>query len=469
MKRWLRMLIVGVLAVQPLRAAAQEVQVVKGADERFKTDILVVVAHPDDEVTVAPYLERAIYEEHKRVAVVYGTRGGSGGNDHARERGPALDDVREQEARESCAKLGIANVWFLGGKDTASQNVLNSLANWGHGKNLEELVRIVRTTRPEVILTWLPAMLIGENHGDHQAAGVLATEAFDMAADPAAFPSQLAGAAKEYESYLENLTAWQPKKLYFFSDASDQKQFAGTGPAYSVKEISPSQKKPYWRIALDAAKPHLTQFQGEIEKFSKMSEEQIGKMMNDPKTAWWTEPMTLIFGKSVTEGEATGGLFANLSAVRQTCTQREDRRQAISAANSRGGTAMLGGPWGFGETFRLRHCLTKLPAAKVPEIGVQAGSTVEIPLEIARGAAMPAMVAIQAALPEGWKTVRGEGSYSLPSEEISFVNLIVQAPNLLPEGSWNAQPQDLRVRVTFGNSSEEVMLRVLLQKYALPQ
>jgi len=158
----------------------------------MKADILVVVAHPDDEGGVTPYLARAIYYEHKRVAVVFLTRGGSGGNDYSREHGPALADIREQEARAACAKLGITNVWFLLGKDTASQNVLNSLANWGHGANLEGLVRIVRLTQPEVIITWLPGVFIGENHGDHQAAGVLATEAFDLAGDPTAFPAQVA-------------------------------------------------------------------------------------------------------------------------------------------------------------------------------------------------------------------------------------------------------------------------------------
>ena len=33
-------------------------------------------------------------------------------------------------------------MWFLGGKDTASQNVLLSLANWDHGESLEQLVRL---------------------------------------------------------------------------------------------------------------------------------------------------------------------------------------------------------------------------------------------------------------------------------------------------------------------------------------
>ena len=46
--------------------------------------IRVVVAHPDDEGGVTPYLARAIYDEHKRVAVVYTTRGGSGGGSASR-------------------------------------------------------------------------------------------------------------------------------------------------------------------------------------------------------------------------------------------------------------------------------------------------------------------------------------------------------------------------------------------------
>src|ERR1700756_1314747 len=247
----------------PALLFAQPTKTAGAADERFKADILVVVAHPDDEGAVTPYLARAIYDLHKRVAVVYGTHGNSGANNYGRERAAGLADIREVEARESCARMGIKNVWFLDGKDTASQNVLNSLANWGQGANLEKLVRIVRLTRPEVIVSWLPSIFIGENHGDHQASGVLSVEAFDLAGDPVVFPSQVPGASKRLEPYLENLTPWQPKKIYFFSDASDEKQFVGKGPAYSVREISPSQKKPYWRLALEAAKPHLTEFPGE--------------------------------------------------------------------------------------------------------------------------------------------------------------------------------------------------------------
>ena len=219
--------------VSVLTCSAQSLNEIRGEDERFKADVLVVVAHPDDEGAVTPYLARAIYDLHKRVAVVYGTHGGSGANNYGREHAGGLEDIREMEARESCARMGIKNVWFLDGKDTASQNVLNSLANWGHGANLEKLVELVRLTRPDVIITSLPGVFIGENHGDHQAAGVLATEAFDLAGNPVVFPSQLAGASAHREIYLENLQTWQVKKIYYFPDANDEKQFSGMGPAYS--------------------------------------------------------------------------------------------------------------------------------------------------------------------------------------------------------------------------------------------
>ena len=217
--------------------AAHHTVALRQPDERYKADILLVVAHPDDEGAATAYLARAI-DEGKRVAVVFGTRGGSGANEVGGEQASALAAIREIEARRAVAMLGITNVWFLDGKDTASQNVLQSLSNWNHGQALQQLVRLMRLTRPEVVLTFLPGTFVGEDHGDHQAAGVLATEAFDLSADPAAFPEQLAGPTKRLESLLDNLRPWQPKKIYYFPDADKEDIFRGLGPRYSVKEIS---------------------------------------------------------------------------------------------------------------------------------------------------------------------------------------------------------------------------------------
>src|SRR6266404_9158886 len=121
-------------------STSQEPQALPSADERYKVDILLIVAHPDDEGAATPYLARAL-DEHKRVGVVFGTRGSSGANEAGAEQAAALGAIREIEARNALTTLGITNVWFLGGKDTASQNVLLSLANWDHGESLEQLVR----------------------------------------------------------------------------------------------------------------------------------------------------------------------------------------------------------------------------------------------------------------------------------------------------------------------------------------
>src|SRR5437899_299915 len=241
--------------------------------------------HTTIRCAATPYLARAL-DEHRRIAVVFGTRGSSGANEAGAEQAGALGAIREIEARNALTTLGINNVWFLGGKDTASQNVLLSLANWDHGVSLEQLVRLVRLTRPEVILTFLPGTFIGEDHGDHQASGLLATEAFDLAGDPASFPEQVAGPTKRLEPFLENLRPWQPKKIYYFPDADREDIFRGKGPDYSVKEISKSSKQAYWRMALDSFRSHQTQAKSFLDKVAQMDEAQIEKMATSD--SFWT-------------------------------------------------------------------------------------------------------------------------------------------------------------------------------------
>jgi LmbE family N-acetylglucosaminyl deacetylase len=190
-------------------------------DERYKADLLLIVAHPDDDVVIGGYLAKASLDDRKRIAVVYCTSGDGGGNHVGYEAGASLGQMRTVEARRALTFLNIENGWFLGGRDTPGQNVLWSLDNWNHGRALDEIVRIVRITRPEVILTFLPDYVVGENHDDHQAAGVLATEAFDMAGDPTTFPEQVSPPRNRQGmmNLTEGLHVWQTKKLYYFTDA----------------------------------------------------------------------------------------------------------------------------------------------------------------------------------------------------------------------------------------------------------
>lgn len=449
---------------------AQTPQKVNAADDRYKVDILEVVAHPDDEAFFTPYLARAVFDMHKRVAVIFSTHGGSGVNRFTRERGPAMANEREIEARAACAKLGIVNVWFLDGKDTASQNLLDSLSNWGHGANLEKLIGLIRLTRPEVIFTHFPGVFIGENHGDHQATGVLTTEAFDLAGDPLVFPSQLAGDTKHYEMYLSNLQPWQPKKIYYGSDAEDNKQFDGSGPTYSVREISPSQKKPYWRLAIDSAMAHRTQFPDEIERLSKMSDTDLEKTMNDPNSGWWSEPSTLIFGKSVVSGKPTDDVFAHIDEM--PLKEELFHSGTLNGVTEAGSLPHmeLGGPWKFYSEFYAAHGLSHLPAAKVPEIGIKAGTTLVVPLVVLHDATKPLPLSLAVKLPDGWKLVQRSGQFLLPAEASTSLPVLIETPSLSAEQLKAAVPQEVSVRAEVeGKPAGEMKLRVLLRTSALPE
>src|ERR1700704_6955842 len=106
MKRFLFFVLVLLLGSH--QGVAQEAKPLRLADERYKADILLVVAHPDDEGAATAYLARAM-DEGKRVAVVYGTRGSSGANEVGAEQAAALGAVREIEARRSLGLMGITN------------------------------------------------------------------------------------------------------------------------------------------------------------------------------------------------------------------------------------------------------------------------------------------------------------------------------------------------------------------------
>ena len=462
MRRLLGIVLLGCVSV-----SAQEPKAQPQPDERYKADILVVVAHPDDEAAVTPYVARAL-DEHKRIAVVFGTRGSSGSNEAGTEQASALGAVREIEARNALTTLGIGNVWFLSGKDTASQNVLQSLANWDHGETLEQMVRLVRLTRPEVILTFLPGTFIGEDHGDHQASGVLATEAFDLAGNPAVFPEQVSGPMKRLEPFLENLRPWQVKKIYYFPDAEREDIFRGKGPSYSVKEVSKLSNKPYWRMALDAFRAHQTQAKSYLDRIAQMDEAQIEKMATSEDG--WGEDQHYVLGKSVVGGTVTGDIFEAITPgavpfVRPEITP-ETARPDLSIE--------LGGPWSFYAEFRRAHGLANLPHPEPPEIALQGPGALVIPLWIRNRTAKAQEITISATLPAGWTAENGTGKFIVAATQTAAprveVNLPAPADKPADKASKKVEPQEVTVRAEVnGQVIGEAKLRVELRKRALPQ
>jgi LmbE family N-acetylglucosaminyl deacetylase len=444
------------------RGAGQEAKPLPLPDARYKADILLVVAHPDDEGAASAYVARAI-DDGKRVAVVYGTHGSSGANEAGAEQGAALGAIREIEARRANALLGITNVWFLRGKDTASQDVLESLANWEHGAALEQLVRLVRLTRPEVILTFLPGTFIGEDHGDHQASGVLATEAFDLAGDPAAFPSQVAAPLRRLEPYLENLRPWQPKKIYYFPDADRDDIFRGKGPEYSVKEISKTSKKAYWRAALDSFRLHETQAKSFLDRLSKMDDAAIEKMA---EADGWADVQRFVLGKSLVGGSVTGDVFENVTADAIPFS-----RAAVAPEPQATGVSIeLAGPWSYYAEFRRVHGLENLPHPEPPEIALQAGSSLVIPVWLKNETAEAREVTLSADLPHGWALQGGAGKFTLAAKQWAAGRIEIALPALAEAGKSKEEAREVTVRAESGGQSVGVVkLRVELRKRALPE
>ncbi len=416
-----------------------------GPDARYKADILLVVAHPDDESLIAGYLARAALDQHKRLAVVFATCGRSGGNTVGTEQASSLCAVRKIEARRALASLGVMNVWFLGGRDTASQNPLYSLETWKHGAVLERAVRYVRLTRPEVVITWLPDYADGENHGDHQAAAIIATEAFDMAGNPTAFPEQVA-APFDYKligNLTEGLRPWQPEKLYFFTNAVHHDFVEGKGPVYSTTAISPSRHVPYYELAAKELSYHLSQ----------MNQGPAGrKAVIENTLNFFKTPVRFILGKSLVSAPVTGDIFEGV-------TPGPIPYHAVPgfrAQPHKGVSVKLGSPWNFYRRFWQAHGLERLAAFYPPEAGVGGGMTLNVPLIVRNDTANAQKVVLTAKIPAGWKQTSGAAIYPIGGHNSYPVRADFVAPNG-PRPMW----QKIRFQAEVnGKTVSSVTLRV---------
>ena len=210
------LLAVGLLVVIASPAAAKPVDL----------DVLVVGAHPDDEAFGLAVYGAWGEELGVRTGVVTVTRGEGGGNAAGPEEGPALGLLREAEERRAVARAGIEDVFNLDEVDfyyTVSAPLTREV--WEERSTLERVVRVVRATRPEVIVTMDPAPTPG-NHGHHQLAARLAVEAYAAAADPSAFRSQIR---------RERLAPWRVKRLFTGGAGGVRRE---TGPG-CVRGFSP--------------------------------------------------------------------------------------------------------------------------------------------------------------------------------------------------------------------------------------
>lgn len=154
-----------------------------------KADLLVLSAHPDDELlyfggTIPTYAgERGL-----AVQVAYMAHG--------------TTDLRQREAKNGLRLCGVQNEpVFLGFRDSYSTSLETAERQWGRDNVTAAIVSLIRQCRPEVMVTH---DLNGEyGHGAHRVTSSCTLDAVKLAADETQYPDS----AGTYG-------VWQVKKLY---------------------------------------------------------------------------------------------------------------------------------------------------------------------------------------------------------------------------------------------------------------
>ncbi|WP_298147428.1 PIG-L family deacetylase [Flavobacterium sp.] len=166
------------------------------------TTVLYVAAHPDDENTrLISYFANA---KHYRTAYLSLTRGDGGQNLIGSQLRDQLGMIRTQELLEA-RKIDGGEQYFTRANDFGfSKNPTETLAKWNEQGVLSDMVWIIRKLQPEIIINRFDHRTPGTTHGHHTASAQLSLKAFDLAADPAAFPEQ-----------LQYVGVWQAKQLFF--------------------------------------------------------------------------------------------------------------------------------------------------------------------------------------------------------------------------------------------------------------
>jgi LmbE family N-acetylglucosaminyl deacetylase len=214
-------------------------------------------AHPDDEDSgLLAYLARGL---QARTAYLSLTRGDGGQNIIGPELYETLGVIRTEELL-AARRIDGAQQFFTRAFDFGfSKSPQEAFAKWDREAVLGDMVRVIRTFRPLVIISaWTGTPTDG--HGHHQAAGILTPEAFRAAADPSRFPEQI----------KEGLRPWQARKLYVRVPPREE---VGSGQQLPVATLTINKGqydallgRSYFEIAMQGRSQHRSQDQGALER-----------------------------------------------------------------------------------------------------------------------------------------------------------------------------------------------------------
>jgi LmbE family N-acetylglucosaminyl deacetylase len=198
--------------------------------------VLVIGAHPDDEDTqLLTWLSRGLGVQAAYLAL---NRGEGGQNLIGAELGPELGIIRSEELL-AARSLDGARQFFTRAYDFGfSKSAEESFRFWPHDSVLHDVVDIIRRFRPQVVVsifTGTPR----DGHGQHQVAGIVARQAFDLVRD----------------------SSWGPVKFY-------RSGFFDTTASLTIPtgSIDPVLGESYYQIAMAGRSRHRSQDMGQLQR-----------------------------------------------------------------------------------------------------------------------------------------------------------------------------------------------------------
>ena len=164
---------------------------------RVVTRVVFIVAHPDDEAsTLLTYLPHALGSDTTLLTL---NRGEGGQNAIGPEQGAQLGILRSSELSAAMNVEG-PRLYFTRVVDFGFSKTLEETIEKWQGAELEDMVRVIRTVRPQIVVNGWGGQKTG--HGNHQDSGYQTPRAVEAAADPTKYPDQIAEGLKPWRAEM---------------------------------------------------------------------------------------------------------------------------------------------------------------------------------------------------------------------------------------------------------------------------
>lgn len=214
---------------------------------------------------------------------------------------------------------------------------------------------------------------------------------------------------------------------------------------------------------MESFRKHETQAKDFIDSLAHMDEAQIEKMATKD---FWTNGIGFVLGKSLVGGRTTGDIFEGIAPG----TIPFARPQIASVEAKPAICVELAGPWSFYAEFRRAHGLLHLPHPEPPEIALQGGTILVIPIWLHNATTAPQEFTLSLILPSGWTAQSNTARLAVGAKQTGAARVEVNLPLVSDSAAQKPGLQEVSVRADAdGQTVGMINLKVELQKRALPE